>query len=607
MDPAKPTEQTNEQPPAPAKPEGRAGVKRERFGPKGRLALAKKAWGDEFEILMAITEQTPSPPFALLEGGLGVVDIRGPLVNRAHWAWDSYEAIGGRVDAAFDCADVRTVCMRINSPGGDVDGCFDFVRQLRAMALRHGKPLIAFVDGQAASAAYAIASAAVDPATGETLIWIPPTGFAGSIGIIETLADVTERDRAEGVRFEMIVSGARKADGNPHVAISSSAVSAMQTQVDGLADLFFALVSEMRGPSADWWRDLEASMTFGERAVALALADRVVTWSQVVESFQALARTARSGPMPKYLDEAKRAVKRAIAEGDDEESKQAKKMLDALEEGEPDGGAPPERKKEGEGTRKGEGEGEGTRAEGEGEGEDEGEGEYEGKRAAAEGEDDEKKEDEIRDKAKRASAAAKKADADADAEGEGEGKKAKRAAAAKLHAQARAEWATLRAFKAMRKTRGAQAAAPDVELTRRVQTLEAERARERDDRERSALLATRPDFTEEVRAKASTWPLEILRDAVKTFPRIMGPAGRPLTHGAAALSAAGGASHGTPEQHLPPVDAADARHIDRAMGFARPAGAIKTERNTLELGVMSSEDAAKRVKEIEDEMKKGAA
>ncbi|TOL42864.1 serine peptidase, partial [Vibrio parahaemolyticus] len=67
------------------------------------------------------------------------------------------------------------ICLDIDSPGGEVAGCFDLVDLI--YELRGKKPIYAILSENAYSAAYAIASAA-------DKIYVPRTGGVGSVGVI---------------------------------------------------------------------------------------------------------------------------------------------------------------------------------------------------------------------------------------------------------------------------------------------------------------------------------------------------------------------------------------------------------------------------------------
>ena len=288
---------------------------RGRFDKKGVLAISANGWGAEYEV-------TECKGYRV-EGNVAIVDIRGPLVHHADWYWDNYEAIRERVEDAFTSS-CQVVILKIDSPGGDVAGCFELAKDIRKMAVETRKKCIAYADGLAASAAYALACAASE-------IYLPPTASVGSIGTLYVTAEQTAYDAAQGFKFAVVTSGERKADGNPHVAFKDSTLAEFQSQVDTLAELFFAHVSELR-PSlgVDQLRALQASVKIGSTAVQAGLADGVIAFKDLLAT---LAGGAPAGAvteiaqMSKYEDAI--ATLRKCAEGDDEQAKKAKKMLRA--------------------------------------------------------------------------------------------------------------------------------------------------------------------------------------------------------------------------------------------------------------------------------------
>ncbi len=267
-------------------------------------------------------EASRSEPVTL--DGVAVVSISGPLTTREEGWFDNYDAIRARCAQAFASAS-RAVVLRINSPGGDASGCYELSRELRAMSERTGKPLFAFADSLAASAAYAIACAA-------SRIHVAETGFLGSIGCLKPLVSFAERDRAAGLRVELVASGGRKTDGHPAVPITEAALAAAQAEVDALAAIFFELVASSRGMSTEAVEALDAGVFHGARAVVEGLADQVSTF----EGLLAVA-SGNSGEAAKEstmdLKEIVAALK-AKAEGDGEEAEQARKALVAMGEGE---------------------------------------------------------------------------------------------------------------------------------------------------------------------------------------------------------------------------------------------------------------------------------
>lgn len=287
--------------------------------PKGPVAISPKAWGEDFDALIFGGASEPEPLFTA-QGPYAVVEICGPLSQRAAFFSDSYEDIHRRAAAAFG-SEASAVCLRIDSPGGDWCGALELARDLRAMAKAAGKRLVAFTDGQALSAGYALACAA------ETIV-ATESASVGSIGVWQALVDVTAQDAMMGVKVAIAASGAAKAERNPHAGITDEAFARMVAQVEEQASIFFEHVSVARTLPVSRVKALEGAELFGQRALAAGLTDRIVnSWSAFLSE--------KDTPMPskasKY-DEAYGLLKQA-AEGEDEEAaKKAKKALKAMED-----------------------------------------------------------------------------------------------------------------------------------------------------------------------------------------------------------------------------------------------------------------------------------
>jgi signal peptide peptidase SppA len=305
---------------------------RYRYDRRGLLAVVPSAWGMEFDAAEATAP--------VVQSSIAVVSIRGPMTHHSDWFGDSYDAIKARVDQA--CATpAETVALDIDSPGGDVAGCFECGREIGRKVAASGKRLVAYAKGMVTSGAFVLACAAESlHVSAETLV--------GSIGVISATLDCSEADKQMGIKVHLITSGARKADGNPHEPLSDEARAAIQANVDAFAGIFWAVVAERREMSADQVRAFEAVMLVGQQAVDAGLADGVATWS---EFLALVASSGEAGAVPTETKEVavdyEEMVKalRALAEGDDEEkAKKAKAALAALGEEEAPKSVPGEKK-----------------------------------------------------------------------------------------------------------------------------------------------------------------------------------------------------------------------------------------------------------------------
>lgn len=205
--------------------------------------------------------------------GVAVIRVQGILVHQMSWfgAWfggeTTYSFLAAAIVAAMNDGDVRAVVLLVNSPGGEVAGCFDLVDGM--FGLRGIKPIWAILDEEAYSAAYAIASAA-------DRIIVPRTGGSGSIGVITMHVDVTGALEQWGVKVSTIQFGARKSDHYPTTPLSDEARARIQADIDTMGELFVDTVARNRGIESAKVRKTEAGIFLGANGLEQGLVDAVM-------------------------------------------------------------------------------------------------------------------------------------------------------------------------------------------------------------------------------------------------------------------------------------------------------------------------------------------
>jgi ClpP class serine protease len=232
-----------------------------------RAALAEYEEGDRDP-----ATETPVPTIA-------VVCVEGPIEQRAGWFGVGFDTILASFRAALE-SDADAVVLKINSPGGDAAGNIECARAMVAAKEAAGKPVWAFADEAAYSAAYALACVA-------DRIYLPDTGGVGSIGCLCVAADMTEMARKAGVKAVVVRSGARKAEGHPLIPLDKDTLDRFQSRVDGLADIFAGFVAEQRGGKPGRYLALQGACIYGQDAVAKRLADGVMSWDAMIEKLAA--------------------------------------------------------------------------------------------------------------------------------------------------------------------------------------------------------------------------------------------------------------------------------------------------------------------------------
>lgn len=211
------------------------------------------------------------PGYDVIEG-VAVIPICGTLVQklgtmRPYSGMTGYDGIRQAVLGAVEDQDVEAICFDIDSPGGEVAGCFDLVDEI--YNARGEKPIWAILGESAYSAAYAIASAA-------DRITVPRTGGTGSIGVIAMHVDFSQALSDAGIKVTMITYGKNKADGHAEIPLSEDARARFQADIDAMGELFVATVARNRGLDANDVRKQEALTYLGDAGVRVGLADAVM-------------------------------------------------------------------------------------------------------------------------------------------------------------------------------------------------------------------------------------------------------------------------------------------------------------------------------------------
>lgn len=205
--------------------------------------------------------------------GIAIIPVYGTLVQklgtlRPYSGMTGYDGIRRVFLTAVNDPEVKGICLDIDSPGGEVAGCFDLVDLIYAE--RGKKPIHAILSENAFSAAYAIASAA-------DKIYVPRTGGVGSVGVIVIHCDWSQHIKDDGLKVSIITYGNRKAESNPYVALSDEAKAAIQHDVDEMGRLFVSTVSRNRGLSETVIRNTQAACYLAAEGVQMGLADVVAS------------------------------------------------------------------------------------------------------------------------------------------------------------------------------------------------------------------------------------------------------------------------------------------------------------------------------------------
>lgn len=220
-------------------------------------------------------------PYVVVNGTLHI-PVKGVLLhdfgyNLGDWA-TGYDYITRAIQRGLADGNVKRIALVVNSPGGEVAGCFECADKI--FAARSQKPIHGFAHEHGYSAAYAIISAA-------SVIHVSRTGGVGSIGVVTSHMDVSKRMEQLGVKITFIFAGKHKVDGNAYEALSAEVKQRIQTRIDELYGVFVSTVARHRNLDEAAVRETEAKTFTASEALSNGLADKVGPFDEALASFEA--------------------------------------------------------------------------------------------------------------------------------------------------------------------------------------------------------------------------------------------------------------------------------------------------------------------------------
>lgn len=168
----------------------------------------------------------------------------------------------------------RAVLIRIDSPGGTTAGSEAVHEAVRKLAAK--KPVVAVVDGLAASGGYIVA-------LGTDHIVTRQTSLVGSIGVLFQFPNLGKLMDTLGVKVEEVKSSPLKAAPNPFEPASPEAIAALKRVVDDNYDWFKRLVRDRRNLAEPELASVsDGRVHSGRQAIALKLVDEIGGESEAI-------------------------------------------------------------------------------------------------------------------------------------------------------------------------------------------------------------------------------------------------------------------------------------------------------------------------------------
>jgi len=231
---------------------------------------------------------------AMQRDDVAILPIYGPVFKFANLfsaisGGSSLQLLMRDFHTALENPAVNHIILDIDSPGGEVNGVNEFANAV--FAAREQKNIIAYVGGMGASAAYWIASAA-------SKIVVDQTAMVGSIGVVASYIDDSERLAKEGVKeIEIISSTSPNKRPNP---ASDEGRAMIQARVDAIQEIFVATVARNRAVATQTvLKDFGGGdVLIGQAAVEAGMADALGSLEDIIENLNNSSPNQKEAIMP---------------------------------------------------------------------------------------------------------------------------------------------------------------------------------------------------------------------------------------------------------------------------------------------------------------------
>jgi ClpP class serine protease len=217
------------------------------------------------------------------EGSVAIINLSGPMMREDGCFSYGTETLARMTQEAYSHPNISALVKVISSGGGQVNG----TEQYAAVLAASPKPVVTYVKGMMASAAYWVGSKA------QHIMLEGRTAMVGSIGTQFMLQDQSARLAAAGVKLH-IIRATNSPDKNESTEQASKGNYApiREEQIDPLNNVFH---EDVKAARPDISQDaLTGKMFVGQAAIDAGMADSFGTLQDAIDMALELATTSKS-------------------------------------------------------------------------------------------------------------------------------------------------------------------------------------------------------------------------------------------------------------------------------------------------------------------------
>lgn len=222
-------------------------------------------------------------------GEVLVLNLSGPLMKTDYCGAPGMESLAQAIMAAEADSSISSIMLRVDSPGGTVDGTHNLARTVAASS----KMGVAYVDGMMCSAAYWIGSTAPEIISSDANAGHLAT--IGSIGTMAQFVDMTQANAQRGIKVTTVYASKSTRKNQYSRDLAAGKYDRLVTELDALNETFISHVQQYRGDKLRKRGDnvFEGDTYNANDALRLGLIDRIGTWNYAVKRSIQISKTIK--------------------------------------------------------------------------------------------------------------------------------------------------------------------------------------------------------------------------------------------------------------------------------------------------------------------------
>ncbi len=242
-------------------------------------------------LALALYFSDESPSLSFSSNEVAVLDLAGTIDDSKEFI-DQLKEYGNR-------SGVRSVVIRINSPGGDVAASQEIYQAIKKFRAESKKKVVVSMASVAASGGYYAAC-------GADKIFANPGTITGSIGVIAEWYNYGDLLRWAKVQNVVVKSGAFKDAGSPMRPLTDEEKTYFQSLIGNMYDQFVSTVASSRKmKESDVRRLADGRVYTGQESKANGLVDELGGYQDAIVAASKMAGIAGS---PKVVNPAKKSI-----------------------------------------------------------------------------------------------------------------------------------------------------------------------------------------------------------------------------------------------------------------------------------------------------------